>query len=221
MGEVAYEALPLPDSIFVVHHSFQMSEAQTLSRTDQAARQLQLLGELAEIGLDIARAIERQIKPVEREPSLAELNAAATAYARVARAVRQTILLQSRLLTESRADSAQAGVLRTRASGIVRQAIEGEYDDREKVERLAREAAEGLEREVYGDILIRPIGESVRDICRDLGLEPDWPALADTISAAEAFARGDRDTVAAPYTGPMEVRWLDDDEEPVAAADSS
>jgi hypothetical protein len=167
-----------------------MSDAQTLSRTDQAARQLELLGELAEIGLDIARAIERQVKRNEPEPSIAELQVAATAYARVARAVRQTILLQTRLLADHAAAAAKAGDLRRRVTDIVRQAIEDEHEDAEQVERLAVEAAEGLEQDRYGDVLGRPIADIVADICRDLGLHPDWRGLDREIKAVQAFARG-------------------------------
>jgi hypothetical protein len=189
-----------------------MSDAATLADrpTDH---QLQLLGELAEIGLDIARAIDRRVQAAEPEPSLADLNAAATAYARVARAVRQTIMLQSRLLADRKAETARAGDLRARVRRIVRQAIEDEHDDKEQVERLAQEAAEGLEQERFGDVLIRPIGEIVAGICKDLGLDPDWPAFAGEISAAEAFARGAAEPASAPLTGPIEVRWLDDDDD--------
>ena len=178
-----------------------------------AERQIEALGELVEIGVKIARAIGRRVDADVPDP-VADLNAAAIAYARVARAVRQTVMLQDRLLAERAAATARAGDLRARVSRIVRRAIEGEHADAERVERLATEAAEGLEQERYGDILTRPIGEIVADICKALGLRPDWDDLFDDISAAEAFARGKTlDIPDAPLTGPLEVRWLDDDDD--------
>src|ERR1700710_127081 len=56
--------------------------------------QLQMLGRLAEAGLEIAVALEAQAKG---GPAVVEGDIA-MAYNRVARAVRQTIMLQSRLI---------------------------------------------------------------------------------------------------------------------------
>jgi hypothetical protein len=175
-------------------------------------RQIEALGELVEIGLKIARAIERQVDGPEPLPA-ADLNAVAIAFARVARAVRQTVMLQSKLQDERNAATAKAGDVRVRVAGIVRRAIEHEHGDAERAERLAAEAAERLEQERYGDLLTRPIREIVADICKDLGLDPDWNDLFDEISAAEAFARGGAEAAAAPAEqGPVEVRWLDEEE---------
>jgi hypothetical protein len=57
-------------------------------------RQLELLGALAEIGLEVARAVERRARDAGPDE---DLNAIARAYARAARAVRLTVMLQSRL----------------------------------------------------------------------------------------------------------------------------
>ena len=190
---------------------------------DPIDRQIEALAELVEIGLKIARAIERQVDAAAGPQAIADLNAAAIAYARVARAVRQTVMLQTKLRAERDAATAKAGDLRARVGRIVRHAIEDQHDDAEQVERLAAEAAEGLEQERYGDLLTRPIGEIVAAICKDLGLHPDWPALADEIAAAEAFARGQAAEAAEcePHTGPIEVRWLDDDDDEPPGRDSS
>ena len=49
----------------------------------------------------------------------------------------------------------------------------------ETVERLYTDAAERLERvDIYGDPAFRPISEVLAEICRDLGLKPDWAALS-------------------------------------------
>jgi len=185
-----------------------------------AERQLEALGELVDIGLTLARAVERQVSEAQA-PCIADLEAAAMAYARVARAVRQTVMLQSRLQAEQRAATARAGGLRARAARIVRRAIADQHGETEQAERLAAEAAERLEQERYGDLLARPVGEIVADICRDLGLSPDWPALDEDIAAAEAFARGEAGDAAAcadQDTGPIELNWIGPDGRPTPAS---
>src|SRR5690242_10238192 len=57
-------------------------------------RQLQVLDELAAMGLEVARAVERQAKAVESE---AGAQVVAAAWAKASRALRLTVLLQSRL----------------------------------------------------------------------------------------------------------------------------
>ena len=178
--------------------------------------QVEALDELVEVGLKIARAIARQVDDADGEPlSVADLNAAAMAYARVARAVRQTMMLQDRLQSDRKAAAAKAADLRARVGRIVRRAIEDGQGDAEQVERLVREAAERLEQERYGDVLVRPIGEIVADICKDLGLSPDWGGLAGEIAAAEALARGDAEAAAAAEDSePLEVCWIGQDGRP-------
>ncbi|MDB5459102.1 MAG: hypothetical protein JWO72_843, partial [Caulobacteraceae bacterium] len=43
--------------------------------------------------------------------------------------------------------------------------------------------------DLYGDVLARPFSEVVADICRDLGLDPDWSRLAQ-----EPWARAEIDS---------------------------
>ena len=166
-------------------------------------RQLALLGRLAEAGLEIAVAIERQVKSGEPFDG----QAVALAYARVSRAVRLTVMLQSKLIGELQrqktfADtiaSAMDAELRSleqagkkRLVGIVERVACTERDDPDAVERLLAEAAERLDRDdLYGDVLTRPISEIVADICRDLGLDPDWANLAQEAWAQEAIADGE------------------------------
>jgi hypothetical protein len=184
-------------------------------------RQLQMLGRLAEAGLEIALALEAQAKggaPVVQGD-------VAMAYNRVARAVRQTIMLQSRLIEALQDfETGKAGrkaAARASAARIVRGVID---DDRtndaeraERAERLAAEAAERLREEDFSDLLARPFGEAVAEICKDLGLSPDWLALAEDCAAAEAALAGKPGEAAEeePYRGPVEVRWLgEDDDDP-------
>jgi hypothetical protein len=177
-------------------------------------RQLWILGQLAEGGLEIARAIERQATSGEGKEGVRP--DAPMAYARVARAVRLTILLQSRLIADLQTleaktahEAAHAHCLgRTQRIGLVREqkarlgrivgriAWADGQDDR-KADRMAREAVERLDQdERYGDILTRPVSELIALICRDLGLEPDWPQLAE-----EAWAQAEIKSGAA--AGPL------------------
>lgn len=142
------------------------------------------------------------------------------AYGRVARAVRQTILLQTRLQAEQAAAAARAGDVRVRVNRIVRRAIDAEHDGEERAERLAVEAAERLEQERYGDLLTRPVAEIIAVICGDLGLHPDWPDLEHDIAAAQAIARGragDADAASDDETDSYRLYWLDDDGRPKPA----
>jgi hypothetical protein len=168
-------------------------------------RQLQMLGELAEIGLELARAVEAEAKGGELG-----LDAAILAYARVSRAVRQSIMLQSRLLDGTLAEGkaaeapgARRAEVRARVSRILDRAVEASNEAPERVERLRAEAAERLESERFGDLLERPVVDIVADICNDLGLSPDWMALHADINAAEAVRWGDSDD-----PGELGVVWL-------------
>jgi hypothetical protein len=178
-------------------------------------RQLQVLGRLAEAGLEIAVALEAQAKGGD----VVVQGNVAMAYSRVARAVRQTIMLQSRLIESlQEQESGRAGrraAARASAARILRGVIEdAPANDAEHAERLAGEAAERLREEDFGDLLSRPFGEAVADIVRDLGLSPDWLALAEDCCAAEAALAGKAGETAEeePYRGPVEVRWLNEDE---------
>jgi len=173
-------------------------------------RRLAMLGRLAEAGLEIAIALEAQAKggPVAVEGDIA------IAYNRVARAVRQTLMLQSRLIESqrtSRTDEAgRRAAARSSAARILRGALEDHDSDAERSERLTAEAAERLQREDFGDLLARPFGQIVTAICKDLGLSPDWLQLAQDCAEAEAALAGTPG--AAPqeeaYDGPITVRWL-------------
>ena len=174
-----------------------------------AMRQLQVLGELAEQGLEIGRAIEHQAKAAPPAEDI-DLNALAMAHARVARAVRMTIMLQSKLIGElqtseegaarkaARAAAARqergdpAYVHKARVEGVVERVAKAACgEDEDEIERLMTEAAERLDDDdIYGEVLSRPMGELVALICRDLGLEPDWPRLAEEAWAKAEIASG-------------------------------
>jgi len=201
--------------------------AQTLAQADEpdsAApwerapldRQLERLDRLADMGLAIAGAIERRVAGADAGPEPdAILDHAALDFARVARAVRMTLALQSRLVRDFKtpprvgaagADNDDEDVRwevvwepepptrdqqRFQARRVVRRVGEDCGLDTETVERLDAEATERLERDdIYADILARPFSEIVADLCRDLGLSPDWSRLAEESWAQDEIKSG-------------------------------
>ncbi len=177
-------------------------------------RQLWMLGQLAEGGLEIARAIEREATQAG-SPESAPHSVGAhipMAYARVSRAVRMTILLQSKLIADLQTLEAKAAheaaqaklarpvlerVQKARIERIVGRIAGADGADEDEVERLAEETAEWLDQDdLYGDILTRPVSEIIALICKDLGLTPDWPQLAE-----EAWAKAEIESGAA--AGPL------------------
>jgi len=163
-----------------------------------AERRLRMLDRLAEAGLEIALAIERRVKEAEPAQPLAELNAAAMAYARAARAVRLAVLLQAQL-SQGAVDppasppeaSGEAGGRQAQVERAVRIVRRVAKDHCRKeafaIGAYAHEARERLDNDdIYGLVATRPLGELVAMICDDLGLQPNWDDLA-----AEAWAQAE------------------------------
>jgi hypothetical protein len=162
-------------------------------------RQLAVLGRLAEAGLNLAIEIERQATA----DGAAKLAAgeAALAYARVSRAVRLTLALQSKAVADIRAldevlsryragDRQRAGMAeaarKARVQRLIERVIGQEVADADKAERLAEEACERLEHDdIYGELGRFTPAELVARICRDLGLSPDWSRWAGEAWAQE------------------------------------
>ena len=182
-------------------------------------RQLQALGRLAEMGMDIAAAITRRATAEEADEAV--LRNAPLDFARVSRAVRMTFALQSRLIADFKGAgrSAVAGeddeipsgfvwrpdvvdndvVQKRVVTGIVERFAEAASLETEAVERLVREARERLEDErLYRELTKRPIGEIVALICQDLGLDPAWDRVADEWWARQEI---DRPPPGSPYAG--------------------
>jgi hypothetical protein len=173
-------------------------------------RQLWMLDRLAEGGLDIVEAIRRQATQAADDQAGPPPNSPAftgdlaLAYARASRAVRMSIALQSKLMAERReqttasATAARVSAVRDRPARrarierIVERLASAEHDDDEAVEQCRAEAAERLDdTDVFGDVLDRPVSETIALICRELGLSPDWPALAQEAWARQEIAGGD------------------------------
>jgi len=160
-------------------------------------RQLALLGRLAEVGLNIAIAIERQAqgaapdaRPEDSVPPEVFHGDLALAFARVSRSVRMTIALQSKLIGERRrgwvepARVPAADGREARRARVQRAIEQMAWEDHE-----AAEQAEGAERledgDEFGDILNRPDIDIVDEICRELDLAEDWPGRAEETWARE------------------------------------
>jgi hypothetical protein len=171
-----------------------------------------MLDRLAEAGLEIAIALETRAKGAASAPAddPVDLDAVALGYSRVARAVRLSILLQSKLIAD-RDDAARARaerraeaearkanepwdreeLARDRVARILRRVIHAEHEDEDRIERLVAEACERVEDDdCYGSASLRPMSEMVADICKDLGLNPDWAAMAVESWAMEEMRSG-------------------------------
>jgi hypothetical protein len=153
--------------------------------------QLVMLDRLAQVGMEIAEACGREAKAAPVEAGLA--------FARVARAVRMTIALQSRLAKDlaalDRADEvaerARTTKRRTRLAQLIEDAARAKVDAQreagsrfwadedaieDEIEALTSEGYERLTDAEDGDLWGRPFNEVVAGVCKDLGLSPEWTA---------------------------------------------
>ena len=153
-----------------------------------------MLTRLAEIGMEIAEAAGRRAAALAGGGETGPTDPGLT-FSRVARAVRLTIALQSRLAqdlaalgeTRGRARAKAAAHRRNRVQAEVERAIEAEYADADAdvCNELSRVLWERLNDTDETDILDRPMDELVALICRDLGLSPQaWvPAFVAPLDA--------------------------------------
>ena len=159
---------------------------------DPTGRQMLMLQELAELGMDLARTV--RARAVEQGPSLEAGPDLGLMFSRIARAVRQTLALEAKLYQDRQArhDKARAErAVETRLRGIRRKAkaveiVERVVEREPDAERLLDALDERLEDEDDTDFADRPLGELVARICRDLGVAPDWDLWADEDWAIEA-----------------------------------
>jgi hypothetical protein len=178
-------------------------------------RQLGLLGEMAEIGLTIARAVERQATGTLAEDKAPVTTGDVTlAYERVARAVGMTVALQSRLVsslqdlektgaeTRDQADRKRLSDGRSRkiqvahiVNRVAWSAYRRDHDKdaaRTLLDKTRGHATDWLsDQSRTGDLMARPLSEIVADICRDPNLSPDWPGPAAEAWAREAMQGGE------------------------------
>ena len=189
-------------------------EDAAIQRTE---RQLRMLEELAEIGMDLARALRRRVEaetdtPADEPPPAAGRDPA-DAFQRLSRAIRLTLALQTRVgealraliageaaaveirrvETVRRTDEAKAQrreAVRDRVLDLVEHAMAAEIDDDEALNDCHEALEERLEEdEAYADYAEAPLRETVERLCADLGLAPDWSLWTDEGWAFPPLAR--------------------------------
>lgn len=171
-----------------------------------------------------AKARDAAEPPPAAEPGRVVQGDVALAYARASRAVRLTVALQAKLIKDlqaldevdarlrrgaqaeaERARQAVETARKERVERIVERVIRAELADEDEADRLAEAAWERLDHDdIYGDLTARPVGEIIARVCRDLGLSPDWAALAEEAWAREEIAGGAAGSpfLALGWTGP-------------------
>jgi hypothetical protein len=190
--------------------------------------QLDFLQAVADSELRLALGYEARgvADAADREKPAEDLRQIGLAHQGAMRGARMAILLQSRLVSElhrmerdiardaerarSRAALVEPGLEWRRKKQIERivwRVATDTIEDNETCDRLAREAGEQLEMdELYGEVLSRPISELVAELCADIGLSPDWPALAEEAWARAEIAGGEPGEPLAALTKELS-RW--------------
>jgi hypothetical protein len=176
---------------------------------DRAAERFAMLRELADIGMEMARALQSEVRAqavedaAEPPQSVAELG---LAFSRVSRAVRQTLALEARLeddrLDRERAAKAAEDAqsqsnseLSDRAARVKARLMQLLHPDRERDHQWDDDWDEDLNDEPdaepgEGFVSDRPAADVVAGVCGDLGLEPDLSLWTGEDSVAASAARG-------------------------------
>jgi hypothetical protein len=166
----------------------------------RAEQRLGMLRELAEIGMELARALRPGAAATSEPPvdDKCKGRDPAEAFGVVSRAVRLTLALEDKIDAELR--DLKAGIVRERAdeqvraekraevaadeaedarvrrvSELVISVAEAEIGDIESFDNFHEALEERLEEdEAYMDCIEKPLRETVERLCNDLGLHPDW-----------------------------------------------
>jgi hypothetical protein len=178
-----------------------------------AAQQMAALGELRDLAMNLARALAAQaraaIEPGAPEAPQVTAGDPVAMFARVARAVRQTIVLEMRIAQPDpqrdaerrRAEAAHAsGRRKGELSDVAGAIIEADSSTGGRNHLLGLlDARIHIHAEREPDFADLPLGVLVARICRELGVRPDWSLWAETDWArdeAEAQVPG------SPFSGP-------------------
>jgi hypothetical protein len=188
-----------------------------LDATATAERREEILGELGEWMHAAAREAQRRLLDAETTDDFAKLTAS---LAKLARGVRQSILLHRKLETERldaerRADETAAQAerrsdfvprhfRRVRIRTAITRHVWNELEDDEEAE-LFREDLNARLDELEGDedFLDTPLDELIAGLCRDLGFDPPQPLTSPVAAtrAPDGVAEGaSRPAVHAPNT---------------------
>lgn len=162
-----------------------------------------MLRELAELGMELARALGAQalaeLNPDEpQDPPKVTTADPVLTFTRVARAVRQTVALEMRIGRADAQDQAEDDRAFHRYEQIARRTLVHEIaadavtlhaeDDDGRRERLLRELDDRLERDRPDEdasYAYLPINTLVTRICRDLGVQPNWSLWAERAIVAD------------------------------------
>jgi hypothetical protein len=169
-----------------------------------AERREEILGELAEWMHAAAREAQRRLLEAETTDDFVKLTGS---LAKLARGVRQSILIHRKLETERleaarRTEDAQAReeagsefvprhVKRVRLRTAITRHVWNELEDEEEAELFRDDLNARLdELEGEDDFLDAPIDDLIAGLCRDLGFEPPEPSPPSTAPIAAAMAGG-------------------------------
>jgi hypothetical protein len=185
--------------------------AATADADPWAARRLAILAELAEDALEIAHALKaRIVETAEYVPDAVTAAVCADlgrTFDRASRAARMAIALRDRLIK----DAPSAGQSQRTAANeardqravrvlrIVGRAAEADgagLTGREALDKRARERL--FDPDITGDLLCRPIGELVAQICADIGVTPPWLDFSEEAWAQAEIAER---PPGSPYAG--------------------
>jgi hypothetical protein len=210
---------PTSDETAAAEETFDLSVAR-------AARRLRLLEELAEIGMELARALKPGAEADKTTAGESPGKDPAAVFAPLSRAIRLTLALEAR--TDQDLRDLKAGVSRerqeARAKAAERNGEAREYKIRESVMKVAERECENLEAlvdleealeerldmdEAYFDRSLRPLRPTVERLCKDLGLSPDWSRWAGDGWAYEDIPTRPRFS---PFHQPSPRPILTDDE---------
>jgi hypothetical protein len=193
-------------------------------KQDRAERRLCILQELAELGMDLARDVQARALAVDADPATA--GDLVLSFARIVRAVRQTVALEAKLDRDGQAASAERAERRARDArdrvykhkarvrDLVERAIDAEASG-DAAEDLLCDLNERLEdADDLAGFADRPVAEIVAHICRELGLSPppslwneaDWGLAGGGAKGALHISSGPE---AEPGTGRAQAAWPD------------
>jgi hypothetical protein len=158
--------------------------------TDMGERHGRVLTELAELGLALARRLAAR---AEAAPTDEEAQGLALAFQRVARSVRQTLALETRLarernqaLREDRVRVERAVETRRKQISLAVGRIISDETEQAEVDRLFDDLDDILnEQSLYAEFVEGPVEAIIARICQGLGLKPD-PSANDAAATPAA-----------------------------------
>lgn len=183
----------------------------------EAGRRLRMLKEISEIGMDLLRALQRQVLTAEPHTENATSVAdPAGAFAKLSRAVRLTLNFEiragetlralhvgetaareerrvERKRREDEAEDEKSAMTRDRIYDRVATVIDREAKTDDERWDLFDALKERLDMDcAYEDMEDRPLNETVARLCNDLRLDPDWTRWTGDDWAAEYQLRRPR-----------------------------